>query len=41
MYNAIIDALGMSDLNLIDFNISALSSSPSSEAKVSIKVESD
>jgi len=41
IYNAIIDALGMSDLNLIDFNISALSSSPSSEAKVSIKVESD
>ncbi|MDP2091330.1 MAG: 2-isopropylmalate synthase [Candidatus Gracilibacteria bacterium] len=41
IYNAIIKATNMTDINLIDFSISALSSSPSSEAKVSIKIEHD
>lgn len=39
IYNAIIKATNMNNINLIDFSISALSSSPSSEAKVSIKIE--
>lgn len=41
IYNSIIQATNMYNINLIDFSISALSSSPSSEAKVSIKIESN
>lgn len=39
VYNAIIKACWMSWINLIDFSISALSSDPSAEAKVAIKIE--
>lgn len=39
IYNSILKATWMQDISLVDFNIASLSASPSSEAKVSIKVE--